>query len=238
MGRRSFQTIGAAGILAAMLSATIPACVIRIGPGGGDDSGSLSGGDSSGDNTGDNGEQTGGSQFTPEEQAAIDNLENADPDEAARTLLVSEYAGYAVAGFVESSGVDPADQATIDQLIDQYAPIAWQQAQEWVDTLDPSTIPLAGFYPKYACVEEYGCDYMQKCDFDNGTSAACIIVGCGKGACPICPKLWDLSNLVVKNWCLFTCQTGTGAIVGSKIVLNIALFGKRGRCMLLENPIP
>ncbi|WP_437974564.1 hypothetical protein WMF11_39930 [Sorangium sp. So ce295] len=144
MGRRSFQIIGAVGILAAMFSALIPACVIRIGPGDGDDGGSLAGGDSSDDNAGDNGEQTDGSEFTPEEQAAIDDLENADPNEASRTLLVSEYAGYAVAGFIESSGVDPAtaDQATIDQLIEQYAPVAWQMAQEWVDTLDPSAIPL------------------------------------------------------------------------------------------------
>jgi hypothetical protein len=234
--RRALQRIGAAAIIAGMMTANIPACVIRIGPGGDNDSGNQSGGNPSENNDG----QTGGDQFTPEEQAAFDNLEKADPVEASKALLMSEYTAYALVGFVENSGVDPAtlDEATLNQLIEQYTPIAWQQAQDWVTTLDPSLIPLAGFKPDYACVEQYGCDYMQKCDFDNGTSAACTIVGCGKGPCPICPKLFDLSSLIVKNWCLFTCQTGTGAIVGVKIVLHVALFGRRGRCILLENPIP
>jgi hypothetical protein len=231
MVRRAFQRIGAAIALAGMIMANIPACVIRIGPGGDNDSGSLSEG-SDGNATED--------QFTPEEQAALDNLEKADPVEASRALLLSQYTAYALAGFIESSGADPEalDEATLNQLIDEYSPIAWQQAQDWMATLDPSLIPLAGFKPDYSCVEKFGCDYMQKCDFDNGTSAACTIVGCGNGPCPICPKLFDLASLVVKNWCLFTCQTGTGAIVGVKIVLHIALFGKRGRCILLEKPIP
>lgn len=244
MTKRLFQNLGAGSVIAAILAFTVPACVIRIGTGGGDEidnssGGNSSAGTSSGDPTGNTGGQSGGSQFTPEEQASFDNLSNADPLEVSKALLASQYTAYAVAGFVESS-VDPAtvDEATLDQLIDQYTPIAWQQATDWVDALDPSVIPLAAIKPNYSCVTDYGCDYMQPCDFDNGTSAGCAIVGCGKGACPSCPKLFDLSNLIVKNWCLFTCQTGTGAVVGIKIVLHLALFGKRGRCLALENPAP
>lgn len=239
MRKQALQKISALALFGILGIASIPSCVLRIETGTGDQSSTEGNATIPADTSG--GQAGGDSVFTPEEEAAFAELANANPEGAAKTLAASEYAAYALAGYLESNVSDSSalDEDTLNQLMDQYSPLAWEQAQQWAETLDPNLLtPLAAVKPKYSCVSEYGCEYMDLCEFDDGSSAACTIVGCGKGPCPYCPDVFgDLSSLVVKNWCLFTCMKGP-SIVGVKLVLHFQLFGKRGRCLRLEKPIP
>src|SRR5262245_1595554 len=74
-----------------------------------------------------------------------EDLQSVDPDELARVELTGNDAAYVLAGLIEQNAGDPAtvDEAIADQLVAQYAPQAWDQAQQWVASLDPSAIPAA-----------------------------------------------------------------------------------------------
>jgi hypothetical protein len=157
----------------------------------------------------------------------------------------AQYAAYALAGFVETTAGDPetVDEAQLQELIDAYFPQAWEEASLWVSSLDPSVIvPQAMVKPMSECYQDpkYGCNHAETCTFDNGTTAVCIVTGCGINGCKSvpCPDLWpDLSKFFVKSWCTYTCMN-VSTIVGMKLVLNVALFKRFERCVLLETPIP
>ena len=124
--------------LCAVLSVLVaPACEIKIGSGAGGETPA----DPAGGTTG----AGAGGNFTPDEQAAIDAIENTDNQLAvAKADLTAQFASYTLQGLVEMNAGDPAtlDEATLQQLVDQYAPTAAAQALQWVQTVDPSTIDL------------------------------------------------------------------------------------------------
>ncbi|UQA63194.1 hypothetical protein [Polyangium aurulentum] len=237
MNRNIIHKIVAIGLLATAAAISVPACVIRIGPGTdiGDDSGddgtpSDQNGDSNGSTDGDT---------TSEEQAAAEAIAMADPVALSRANLIADAAAYNVAGLVELNGGDPAllDEATTLQLLEQYWPQAEQAAIQWVDSLDPAAIPLAGIVTRPECADTHGCRYTEKCLFD-GVGSLCPVVGCGDGACKACPTIFgDLSKIIVTGWCSHTCMKGS-TIVGIKIVLHLRLYGEWERCIKLETPIP
>jgi hypothetical protein len=219
-------------VLCAVLGALVaPACEIRIGKG---TSGEISGEipiDPSGGTTG----SGAATSFTPEEQEAIDAVENPDNQLAvAKADLTAQFASYTLQGLVDMNAGDLSllDEATLRQLVDQYAPIAAQQALQWIKTVDPSTIDLGYIQKKSECVAQQGCKHMEACDFGNGL-AACPITGCGGGKCPACPDLFSLDNLIVKGWCSHTCVQNQ-FIVGIKIVLHVAIAGELFACVPLD----
>jgi hypothetical protein len=237
MNSNIIHKLAAIGVLVITASLSVPACVIRIGTETdiGDDSGDD--GTPSDQSGGSNG-STGGDAIS-EEQAAAEALEMADPLALSRANLIADAAAYNVAGLVELNGGDPAllDEATTLQLLEQYWPQAEQAAVQWVDSLDPATIPLAGIITRPECADTHGCRYTEKCLFD-GVGALCPIVGCGDGACKACPTIFgDLSKLIVTGWCSHTCMQGS-TIVGIKIVLHLRISGEWERCIKLEKPIP
>jgi hypothetical protein len=219
-------------VLCAVLGALVaPACEIHIGKG---TSGDVSGEtpiDPVGGTTG----AGAATNFTPEEQEAIDAVEDPDNQLAvAKADLIAQFASYTLQGLVEMNAGDPSalDETMLKQLVDQYAPVAAQQALQWIQTVDPSTIELGYLKKKNECVKQQGCNYMEACDFGNGL-AACPITGCGSGKCPACPDLFSLDNLIVKGWCSHTC-TQNQFIVGIKIVLHIAIAGELTACVPLD----
>jgi hypothetical protein len=136
-------------VLCAVLGALVaPACEIRIQQG--ETSGQAPPDPTSGAGAG---AGTGGatSTLTPEELAAIDALQKADPIEIARITDTAAFAAVTTNNLVGAQIVDPStlDAATAAQLIDSVAPDAINAALAWAQSVDPSTLSI-GDYPKSA----------------------------------------------------------------------------------------
>lgn len=183
----------------------IPGCVIRIGSGSGD------GETSTPELSGEEEQQQvdpGTEELTPEEQEAIMALQNADPEEVKLGTLMAAYAAVGTASLIESQIADPAtvDDATVQQLYNDYAPLAIDEAISWVQSVDPSTIPTAWNTVNFTCEgEPYTCPRKDYCSF-GAEPVLCVINECGTGPCPQCP--WSLKNLIFKSWCLYGCGRG------------------------------
>lgn len=219
-------------VLCAVLGVLVaPACEIQIGRGTSSGTSGETPIEPAGGTTG----TSAGTGFTPEEQESIDAIENTDNQLAvAKADLTAQFASYTLQGLVEMNAGDPSvlDETTLRNLVDQYAPEAAQQALQWIQTIDPSTIELGYLKKKSECVQQQDCNYMETCDFGSGL-VACPITGCGSGKCPACPGVFNVDNLIVKGWCAHTC-TQAQFIVGIKVVLHIALFKEMAACIPLE----
>ena len=171
---------------------------------------------------------------------SADPFAGIDAPAFARVELAGEYAAYTLAGLVQQQVADPStlDEATANALIDQYLPQAWSDAQQWSQGLDPASIATATPTPKKECVTTYGYDEVVNCYFQDGKpTAECIVTNCGKGACPVCPKIFNLDTLIVHSWAVHTCVRD-GSIIGVRITLKIALLQNLYRCIKLETPVP
>lgn len=106
----------AAALLCASLGVVLaPGCTIRIGSGAGEDGQSSP----TDDSTDPDGTHTaGGEALSPEEQAAVEALQNADPADIQLGTAMAAYAAVGTASLVESQILDPAaiDEPTIEQL--------------------------------------------------------------------------------------------------------------------------
>lgn len=182
-----------------------PGCEIHIGSGSGSDD------EITQNPNGGEGEPAvpGGSEVpATEEQAAIEALQNADPEQVKVGTAMAAYAAVATASFLESQITDPAtaDEAMIEQLFNDYVPIAVDQAISWAQSVDPSTIATAWNTINFTCEEEpYTCPRKDYCSF-GAEPVLCVINECGQGPCQSCP--WPLNNLVIKSWCVYGCGRG------------------------------
>ena len=186
---------------------TIPGCVIRFGP-------------IEEDQTPDDGTETGttgggpldpGSEELTPEQEREQFLANVDPYEHA---LLTTKAGFAAAyavGQVESLGLDPAtvDEATLDELMAYYMPLAAVEAETWVATLDPEVI-AQGIVVDYECGSAaIGCEMVTYCKggYTPPVAHQCHVTSCGDAGCPLCPS-WVadyLKHIIYKRWCAYVC---------------------------------
>ena len=127
----------------------VPACTIRIGTGGGFGEELQGEGGSNGTTASGNTATSGssGSEPTPEEI-----FSQIDPQELALHSTRASFAAAYAIGTVESLGLDPAtlDETELLDLMTQYMPIATAEADQWIATLDPSTL-AAGIVVKYEC---------------------------------------------------------------------------------------
>ncbi|MEZ4302367.1 MAG: hypothetical protein R3B70_45995 [Polyangiaceae bacterium] len=209
----------------------VTGCTIRWTEGGvgGSDSEATAGG-------GGGGQTTDTIPSEDEEIAAIEKvLANADPDALARAQYRGRYAAYALAGTAgEVLDQSTLDEATAQAFIDEWAPTIWTDAGAFVDALDSSLVPLALVKGSPECINE-DCPFREDCAAAPG--AKCILTGCGDGACPGCPEIFDLSKLAVKGWCSYTCVAG-GQVVAIKVRIRLKLFGTLSDCLLLEKPVP
>jgi hypothetical protein len=195
-----------------------PACTIRIGPGTGEDGASPP---VKGTGEPEEPSDTGGDTWTPEEQAAFEALRNVDPTEFTMKTAATTYAAAGCASLVESQIADPAtvDEATVTQLFEEYAPIAFDEALAWMETTDPSLVPL--LVPDASCVgPPFSCPGTVPCSF-GGEPVFCHVTQCAEGPCPYCP--W-FSKLVYKSYCVYGCVR-FGA--GNKLVGGAMLFRTR-----------
>ncbi len=180
-------------------SLMVPGCVIQIGPG-----------TTSSDPEGPRGATTGagaGPSSTSDEQAAIDALENVDPTEAALKAAAASYSAAACSSLVETQVQDPTvvDEATIQQLFDQVAPIANDAALAWMETADPASLSSIGVFPKFECMDPpNNCARQERCPIGDG--ATCVVTGCGKGKCPWCDLFGGLNY---DGYCAYACMQGS-----------------------------
>jgi hypothetical protein len=217
---RNLASLAIASVFGA---AMIPGCVIRIGPGDGEETPI----DGTGvvESTGGQ-EGVGDEAHPPEEQAILEALQNADPEEVKMGTAMASYAAVGCASLVESQIADPStvDEATVEELFIQYAPEVVEQAITWGASVDPSTIPSSGVYPDFSCIKEpYTCPATDICLFKGDLPAYCHVTQCGKESCPWCP--WFLDNLIYKAWCVYGC-TRDGQYVGAAFRL-ITRFPKK-----------
>jgi hypothetical protein len=195
-------------VLCAVLG--VPACEIRIQQG-------ETSGQTSPDTTTGAGAGTGGatSTLTPEELAALDALQQADPIEVARITDTAAFAAVTTNNLVVLQMVDPStlDATTAAQLLDAAAPEAIKAALAWSQTVEESVF-TPGIYPKNECVAPpRNCPFTTTCPDIPGM---CFVTGCGKGSCPLCPEY--LQNLVVKGWCAYGCMQGSEMTGGAFIL--------------------
>ncbi|WP_437622620.1 hypothetical protein [Sorangium sp. So ce1151] len=229
MSKRSLLArLGALLVIGSVGAIMIPACTIRIGKGGEtedseptpDETPTPDGMQPAPDETQPTPTDDGAGDsttFTPEEEAAIDAAYDADPRELALMNAKATYAAYALSGLTETQVVDPAivDEQTLRQIIDQNTELAWQLAEEWIATLDPTTLSV-GYPSKVECMNPpLLCQSSVQCPF----AELCVLDDCGDGRCRTCPGIWDLDNLIISGWCTYTCYLGRD-IVGAAITLK------------------
>ncbi|WP_437877024.1 hypothetical protein [Sorangium sp. So ce513] len=157
------------------------------------------------------------STFTPEEEAAIEAAHDADPRELALTNAKAAYAAYALSGLTEAQVADPTivDEQALRQIIDHNTELAWQLAEQWIASLDPTTLSV-GYPIKVECMDPpLLCQSSVKCPFAD----ICVLNDCGDGRCRTCPGVWDLDNLIISGWCTYTCYVGR-EMVGAAITLK------------------
>ncbi|HZF51778.1 MAG TPA: hypothetical protein VE093_24150 [Polyangiaceae bacterium] len=201
------------GSLAAILA---PGCTITIGPGTGEDEPLRPVGDTA---EPDNTSSTDGEMLSPEEQAAREAIQNVDPEDFRMKTAATSYAAVACASLVESQVADPeaVDPSTVTQLFEQYAPIAFDEAVAWVESVDPSLIPLE-IKPDFACVKPpHPCPATVPCSFGS-EPVFCHVTQCGKGKCPWCPFL---DGLLYEEWCAYGCvRFGGNKLAGGAVMLR------------------
>ena len=162
--------------------------------------------------------EPGGGEVTSEEEAQA-ALAEADPVGVARATAVASYAAVKTASLVEAQVLDPqaVDPVVLEQLVNQAAPIASDEALAWVDTLDAETLAQS-IRPDFSCPEEpYLCEWNARCDWLLPKGTFCVVSGCGLGSCPICPVLF--SNLIVDSWCSYGCLHN-GQVIGGAFTLK------------------
>ncbi|WP_437578629.1 hypothetical protein [Sorangium sp. So ce887] len=233
MAKKILANTGAFLLLVAFGALMIPACTIHLRQGGeggtdgtepapDDAQPTPDGTEPAADDTQPSpaGGGTGGSAgFTPEEQEAIEAARKADPVELALTQAKAGYAAYALSGLTESQIVDPEtiDEETLLRLIEENAPLAWEMAEQWIASLNPTTLSY-GYPVNVACMAPpFLCNSNVACDF----AKICILDDCGDGKCEPCPDTWGLGNLITSGWCTYTCYVGNdGDIVGAAITFR------------------
>jgi hypothetical protein len=203
MSSRGVALCAVLGVLVA------PACVIKIGPG--------TSGETTPDPTTGAGAGGAAATWTPEELAAFDAIQNADPNEVAKVTGTAAFAAVSASNLIATQMVDPAalDAASASQLVDSVAPAAIDAALTWAQSVDLSAI-TPGYSPKYECGDPpNNCPYTTKCVEFPGW--VCSVTGCGQGSCPDCPEF--LQNLIIKGWCAYGCMKGT-EITGGAFILQ------------------
>ncbi len=179
-------------------------CEITIGPG--------TSGETTPDSTTSAGAGGAGGTWTPEDLAAFDAIQRADPDEVAKVTGTAAFAAVTASNLVAAQMVDPAtlDATSASKLVGSVAPDAITAALVWAQSVDPSAFS-AGIYPKYECIEPpNSCPARIKCPELKGS---CSVTQCGKGSCPFCPELFQ--NLIISGWCAYGCMNGAEMVGGA-----------------------
>jgi hypothetical protein len=189
--------------------AIVPGCVIRIGTGSGDgEEADLGGGATTGEGTSGEATDPGGGALTPEEERAL-FLSEVDQQELALVATKASFGAAYAMGMVESLGVDPAtlDDAALADLVAQYMPLAAEEADKWVATLDPAML-AKGIPTEYECAD-VGCEMLSYCKhgYTPPVVHRCYVTGCGDAGCKLCPPYVGdlLKHLVFKQWCSYVC---------------------------------
>src|SRR5262249_51745606 len=116
-----------------------------------------------------------------------DALAAADPTQVGVAQLEAAYAANWIEMMIQQNVPDPStvDDATLQELGDQYGPGAGAAAQQWEQSLDPSAVPLFTPDPNKmaSCIDKFGCASVETCPFSN----SCWLVNCGDANCSQCP---------------------------------------------------
>lgn len=221
--------MGALAIAVWLGAGLVPGCVIRIGQGSSGDSAGSGQGATGGADVGGNG-GSGGSGGGSGSGGGAEAFAGIDPQVLGRESLKADALSYDVYGLVASSA-DPntVDQATIDGLVQQFAPMAEVTINNWLATVDPSTIQ-AGTNPKWECTEQYNCPYAAKCSnapYNGIKNLNCWVTNCGSSKCSICPDWFPdwIKSLALKSWCAYVCEAGSPPKVLAVGAGGVTIFG-------------
>lgn len=199
LARGKFLCAGAILLFCNMALWTASSCTIKIGPGTEDKAANSE--------TGEDDKTLPDDVKTPEERAN-EAYEQIDSSELA---LASQKAGFVttyLVGATEALGLDPMtlDEAALADLLQQAMPLAAEEADIWLATLDPAAAELS-FSIKWECGRE-GCKNPTPCGyFPPPVDHYCYVDDCGSAACRNCPE-WvaeRLKGLVWKTWCSYVC---------------------------------
>lgn len=148
---------------------------------------------------------SGGGDTSPDTQALYDALAQVDPEERAVGEDAAVYAAVECTDFVQSHAPAGADDAAIEQLFQQCQASAIADAQTWMQTVDPSSLPAGPVEPNPMCVKPpYSCPGVEYCPLGDG--ALCVITNCGTGKCPYCP--FNFGNIYYTGHCTYACLQG------------------------------
>jgi hypothetical protein len=216
-------------VTSAIIALLAPACEVHIGTGtGGGVASSAAGGAGATGGTGATGGGPSAWTPTPEEQTALDALQNADPAVAGQISAKNAYAAVATENLVAAQVSDPSaiDAATASSLFDAAAPDAINAAVAWVQFADPGLFPASAIYPKYECIDPpNACPPTTKCPDFGGL---CVVIDCNQGSCPGCPDF--VKNLISKGWCSYACLNGPN-LVGGAFILQTVFGPTRPFCI-------
>lgn len=157
---------------------------------------------------------------TPDFLAEDDAFFTNHPQEATIATWTASYAASSLAAKLAGEVPDPesVNDATIDALVEQYAPIAVDEAEQWIGSVDPTTLALP--QPNISCLyPPYDCSPYEFCPF-FGEAHRCVLSACDIGKCSLCPI--DIPGMVIRAWCSYPCYSlGDGKPVGSVLVLTL-----------------
>ncbi|WP_437769771.1 hypothetical protein WME77_23335 [Sorangium sp. So ce764] len=216
-----FLRVGAILLFCNVALLTASGCTIKIGPGTED---------KAANSAADEDDKPFPDDVKTPEERADESYAQIDPNELA---LASQKAGFVttyLVGATEALGLDPMtlDEAALVELLQQAMPLAAEEANRWLATLDPAASELS-FFIKWECGRE-GCKNPTPCAyFPPPVDHYCYVDDCGSAACRNCPE-WvaeRLKGLVWKTWCSYVCievntsppkvvATGAGAVSAFK----------------------
>lgn len=223
MKRKLVHSVVAVVTLLLTWALVAPGCVLRIGTGGPEDTGDVGGGAVGGGAAGTG--ATGGGD-TGISQKDIDDgnaLLAAHPEEVALGTLKASYTTLALSNLVFDGTTDPNDVAAVEALVEQYTPIAIEEAESWMAALDASTlqqaIELVYSYPLQCVYEPYLCSpKLVNCPW-LGEDHICYLSECGIGTCSFCPFSFPAP---VRSWCIHSCfRMGDGSFVGNAVYITL-----------------
>ncbi|XXT17460.1 hypothetical protein WME94_45255 [Sorangium sp. So ce429] len=144
---------------------------------------------------------------TPEEQAE-EAYRNIDPVALAFASAKAGFVTSYIVGATEDLGLDPTmlDESTLQSLLQQFVPLAAEEADRWLATLDPEALKLS-LIVKWECGQQ-GCNTATPCKYlAPPVDHICYVDDCGSAKCRNCPD-WiaeALKGIVWKTWCSYVC---------------------------------
>lgn len=185
-----------------------PGCVIQLGQGSNSETQLEPTGGRGGSGGGASG--AGGAVGDAQAEAAFAAL---DPQELALASVKGSATSYYLMGTIAAMNLDLAtvDEATMNSLMEQNAPLAEAVVNNWLASVDPSTLTPVNAKPRFECsLDPFDCLDRTTClcpPFYSTIKHVCYVEDCGISQCSSCPDWFPdiLKSPLVRSWCAYVC---------------------------------